>query len=88
MLNVVMHMQWLECHKRDSPAGSCHDQQPHVTLCFHKQLERKKKSIMRMRLDEFVGERAEQPSDSYSPDSQQQGAWGRQEYHVQHQVQL
>lgn len=41
------------------------------------QLDRKKKATMHMRLDQFVGEQSEQPSEDYSLDSQQH-SWGRQ----------
>jgi hypothetical protein len=51
------------------------------------QLERKKKATMHMRLDQFVGEQSEQPSEDYSLDSQQH-SWGRQAGRAQQQVVL
>lgn len=41
-------------------------------------IERKKKAMMRLRLDEFVGEQPEQQGDAYHLHSQQQ-AWGRRD---------
>jgi hypothetical protein len=49
------------------------------------QLERKKKATMHVRLDQFVGEQSEQPSQDYSLDSQQH-SWGRQGGRAQQQV--
>ncbi len=40
---------------------------------------------MHMRLDQFVGEHSEQPSEDYSLDSQQH-SWGRQGGRAQQQV--
>lgn len=51
------------------------------------QLERKKKAMMRMRLDEFVGEQPEQHSEANGFDNQQQ-AWGRRDSRSYQQVLL